>query len=398
MSRCRRVAAGAVAASIVLGISAQPASAVSVTTGATGFASAGFTGTAQLHANLSLTGSLGGLLDGLIAPIVNDALNPLVAALQGTASNIIGAALGPSSSLHAASPTTQGGPKPAAFPADLPAGIPSPCTAASATQPCYRTTSPTSSSAGSLASATVSLISGYTQQTPAAADATTPIFGRAQSAGVQISVLPGATSILNPVVSTGAVDSMATCPNDGTTSPTAQVSAANVSVLGGKVTFGVANGVIATITVNGVTYPAVDDVPVVTFAGITVQSYGDSVAISLPLTLAQVVAALGLGGSVVSTLLSYGTSGTGLTLTFVLGPNVAVTKTTALAWGLGVGADLSGSLNFNLLGVVGATVSVPTGITGSTFGNLLDLRLAYTSCQVGAAPSGAPRAIPVQLV
>jgi hypothetical protein len=65
-----------------------------------------------------------------------------------------------------------------------------------------------------------------------------------------------------------------------------------------------------------------------------------------------------------------------------------VTNTTAAAWGLGVGVDLSGSLGFTLLGLVGASISIPTGITGTTFGNLLDLRLGYTACSVGASSGG----------
>jgi hypothetical protein len=385
----------AVGALVVL--PAQSAVATSVSSGATGFASAAFVGTARMNANLTLTGSLGGLLSGLIAPIVSNALNPLVAALQDTASEAVGAALGPTSSYQASTPTTQGGTKPATFPADLPAGLPSPCSTSSTTQPCYNGT-PASVNAAPLATVGVTSLSGYTQQTPAAADSTSPIFGRAQTASARVSVLPAVPSIVNPAISTGTVDSMATCPNDGNTSPSAQVSAANVSLLGGKVTLAVADGSIATITANGTTYPGVDSLPTLSFGGLTVQPYGDSIAVTLPLTLSQVLTALGLPGSVSTTLLTYATSGTALNLTFVIGPNVSVTKTSVTAWGIGVGVDLSGSLTFDLLGVVGATVAVPSGISGSTFGNVLDLRLAYSSCHIGSISSGEMKVIPAQLV
>jgi hypothetical protein len=376
----------------------QPAGAASVSSGASAFASAGYTGTAQMQANLTLTGSLGGLLNGLITPIVNNALNPLVAALQGTASNIVGAALGPASSYAATTPTDQGGTAPAAFPTDLPGGLPSPCSTSSATQPCYSATSVAPVSVPVLATVDVGAARGYTQQTPSSADATNPIFGRAQTTGTDISVLAGTSSIVNPAVSVGTVDALANCPNSGSTTPSASVSAANVSVLGGVVTLGVANGAITTITANGTTYPTLDDLPDLTFGGITLQPYGDSIAVTLPLTVSQLAAALGLSSSITSTLLTYATSGTELSLTFVIGPNTEVTKTTALAWGLGIGVDLSGSLTFDLLGIVGARISVPTGISGSNFGNVLDLRLGYTSCRTGSATDGGNKMIPLQYV
>lgn len=389
------VVAGACALALA---TAQPAAATSISSGATAFASAGYTGTAKMQASLTLTGSLGGLLSGLITPIINNALNPLTAALQGTASSIVGAALGPSSSYAASTPTTQGGAKPAAFPGDLPTGLPTPCSTASATQPCYQASSPAPTTAPPLATVSAGTLGGYTQQTPSAADPTNPIFGRAQTAGTQVSVLSSTASIANPAVSVGTVDAMSNCPNDSATSPSAQVSAANVTLLGGRVSFSVADDAIASVTANGRTYATLDDLPVLTFGGLTVQPYGDSIEVTLPLTVSDLAAALGLSNAIRSTLLTYATSGTSLNLTFVLGPNTAVTNTTALAWGLGVGVDLSGSLTFDLLGVVGAQVSVPTGITGSTFGNILDLRLAYTSCRVGSSIDGGTKTIPLEYV
>ncbi len=77
---------------------------------------------------------------------------------------------------------------------------------------------------------------------------------------------------------------------------------------------------------------------------------------TLPLTLAQVATGLGLPSSVITTLAKYGIAGTSLNLSVIAGPDENVTKTSAQAWGLGLGVDLSGSLGFNLLGLVGATV------------------------------------------
>jgi hypothetical protein len=81
-----------------------------------------------------------------------------------------------------------------------------------------------------------------------------------------------------------------------------------------------------------------------------------------------------------------------VTLSLVVGPNATVTSRSVSAWGLGIGVNLSGSLTFNLLGLVTATVNIPTGIGGSNTGNLLDLRLAYATCQSGV---NLPAVVPV---
>jgi hypothetical protein len=76
-----------------------------------------------------------------------------------------------------------------------------------------------------------------------------------------------------------------------------------------------------------------------------------------------------------------------------------VTSRSASAWGLGIGVDLSGDLGFNVLDLVTATVHVPTGVGGGNYGNLLDLRLAYTTCQSGVNLSGTTtKAVPPALV
>jgi len=229
------------------------------------------------------------------------------------------------------------------------------------------------------------------------------IFGRAQEASTSISVLSGIFSLANQLVSTGLVDSKANCPNNGT-SPSASVSGTNIRLLGGLITLSVASGAIASLTFNGTTYASLSTLPTVTAGGVTVQPYGDSVIVSLSLSLSQVFAGLGLASSITTPLLGYGNTGAALTLSLVVGPNTDVTNTTATAWGLGVGVDLAGSLGFSLptgsagTPIVGATVSIPTGITGSTFGNLLDLRLAYSACAVGATSAGATQVIPPELI
>lgn len=403
----RRRAATAVVAiassALIMVAGVQPASATSTSAGATGFASAAYTGSATMKATMTITGALGGLLGSLLTPIVTNLLNPVVSALTATVSSTIGAVVGPASNYHAASPSVQTGPAPGAFPTDLPSGLPVGCVMTSTTQPCYTASAGSGTlSVAPLASVNLGALSGYTQQVTSAADAHNPIFGRAQEASASISVLQGITSLTNPLVTTGLVDSKANCPNDGT-APTASANATNVRLLGGLVTLSVVGDSIASLTFNGTTYASLATLPTVTAGGVTVQPYGDSVVVSLSLSLSQVLQGLGLASSIVTPLLSYGTAGTSLTLSLVVGPNTVVTNTTATAWGLGIGVDLSGSLGFSLptgssgTPIVGATVAIPTGITGSTFGNLLDLRLAYSACSVGASSAGATQAIPPEL-
>jgi hypothetical protein len=217
--------------------------------------------------------------------------------------------------------------------------------------------------------------------------------------GTSLSVLPAVASLANPLISTGTVDSISRCPSDGVTSPSAQEAAANINLFGGLVTFTVASDKIANLVVNGVSYASVSALPTLSVAGVVVQPYGTSVEITLPLTLAQVATGLGLPSSVITLLATYGIANTSLNLSVVVGPDENVTKTSAQAWGLGLGVDLSGSLGFNLLGLVGATVSVPTGIGGGNLGNVLDLRLGYTACTSGSSGSGGSgAAVPPALV
>ena len=391
----------AVAVVALTGALAAPAGATPVSPGATAYASAGYTGTATMQANLTLTGALGGLLNGIVGPIVSGALNPLVAALQGTASSVVGGTLGASGPNHVTTPVTQSGPVPGTFPTDLPSGLPAPCTTGSATQPCFNVTSGLSSiNVPPLVSMGLTAVSGYTQQVPSALAGTNQIFGRAQVVGTSLSVLPAVPTLANPLVTTGTIDSVSVCPSDGTTSPSAAEAATNVRLLGGLVTFTVAADKIANLTVNGVGYASITSLPTVSVAGVVVQPYGTAVEVTLPLTLSQVATGLGLPSSVISTLGTYGIAGTSLNLSLIAGPDENVTKTSAQAWGLGLGVDLSGSLAFNLLGLVGATVSVPTGIGGNNLGNVLDLRLGYTACTTGSSGGGggSGQAVPPALV
>jgi hypothetical protein len=397
-------ATGVVAAAVLCTTTATDAAAMtpSLTSGASAYSAAAGTGTASLQANLQLAGSLGKLLDYLIGPIVSQDLNPLVAALQGSVNGAVAAALGASSSLNAATDPNQlqADTAPAAFPNDT---LPSPCLP-SGSQPCY-TAANASVNGAPLASVSVGALSGYVEQVRQPADATNPVFGRASVSNPHVSVLPGVTSLVpglpnatNPLVSATAVNAMANCPNDGpvgaskpTTAPSAQVSTSGVTLLGGLVTFNALDGQITNLSVNGVSYASVLSLPTVTVSGVTISPFGSSVIVSIPLSVSQVLAGLGLPSAVVTALSGFTPTST-VKLSLVVGPNSTLTSRSASAWGLGVAVNLSGSLSFNLLDLVTATVNIPTGIAGGNFGNVLDLRLGYTACQSGVI---VPAAIPV---
>jgi hypothetical protein len=214
-----------------------------------------------------------------------------------------------------------------------------------------------------------------------------------------VSALSGISSLTSPLVSAGLIDAKANCPNDGSTPPTASVSATSVSVLGGLVTLNVANGAIANLTVNGTSIGALSSLTPTTVGAVKVQSYGTAVKLGVTLSLANLLSTLNLNSSAVSELLGDVTSSS-LTLSVIVGPNTSVTSTSAKAWGLGVGVDLSGSLTFNLLNLVGARVLLPTGISGGNYGNLVDVRLGYASCTSGSAsssPSSTPAVPPANV-
>lgn len=419
MRRRLLLVAVGVTASTAIGVgTSTPAAAVApaLTPGASAYAAAADTGTASLHANLQVTGSLSKLLGGLIDPIITNDLNPLVAALQGSVNGAVASAFGASSSLNASTDPSQAqvATAPAAFPNDP---TPSPCVA-TGPQPCYSAAS-ASATGTPLASVSLGALNGYVEQVQQTADATNPIFARANTGNPRVTVLPGISSLIpglpnatNPLVSATAVSAKANCPNDGAvgatrpvTAPSIKESATSVSMLGGLVTFGVLDGSVTSLTVNGTAYqingPANSGVPelgTVSVAGITIAPFLNSVIVTIPLSVSQVLTGLGLPSAVISALTGFSPTSS-VTMNLIVGPNSKVTSTSATAWGLGVGVNLTGSLSFNVLDLVTATVNIPTGIAGGNFGNVLDLRLGYTACQSGMKVSGSTtKAIPPALV
>jgi hypothetical protein len=364
-----------------------------VTAGSSSFSSAANSGTASMAASLSLAGALGGLLQPIVGPIVAGGLNPLVSALQSTTNSLVASTLGASSGLSASTPSFRGSENYNNFPND---SFPSQCPKPDGTTPCYQASNTNVTS--SLVTLAVPALRGYTQENQSG---TVTMYGRAQvtNASVTLPFIPTVPGLPanGSLLSAAAVNSVAVCPNSGSTSPNAAVSAASVSLLGGLIALTVSNNSIATVTVGGTNY-TLNTLPATAIAGVNLSKYGSALKISIPLTLQQLEVALNLSASAIAQLNANATSSASLTLTAIVGPNTVVTSTSAKAWGLGIGVDLSGSLGFNLAGLVGATVTVPSGIGGGNYGNLLDARLAYSACTSAASAPTVTPAVPPALI
>jgi hypothetical protein len=412
MTRHRRplVIAAAVLTVAALSAALAPqarASAPLLSSGAAAHSSGSETGTASPQATMKMTGSLNKLVDPVISPIVNQDLQPLLDAVNKTVRSLA-SLMSPKADTDAGD--VQVASAPPAWPNNT---VPSPCPTGAHCYSAGSTSGSVASGTTGLASVSMGGLTGYVEQVQQSADPTNPVLGRASGSGVSVSALQaaGLASLASPVVLAAAAKSAANCPNDfasgaskPTTAPTANTQATGVSVLGGLVTFDAANGWPTNLHVNGVSLPDTVDnkgntVPGVlsltkqTVNGVTIARFGQGVVLTIPLTVHQVLTGLGLPAAVVSALETFTPKST-MKLSISVASAATVTSRTAEAWGLGVGVDLSGTLTFNLLGLVTATVTVPTGIAGTNNGNLLDLRLAYSRCTSGNGGTTTPPAVP----
>lgn len=404
----RRRAIAAAAALLGVGgvlLATRPADAAPViSTGATAYAAAANNGSASLSPTLQISTSLNGIVNSQIDPVKKNDLDPLVADLTATNNTSVSSALGASSSLTALTnaTNTQSTTAPGAFPTDA---IPSPCTASDSVHPCFSKSAGTTIDDSPLVSAQVGSVGGYAEQVASSADPSNPIFGRASAASASVSVLPNLASLSNPVVSATSIDAKATCPNDGAvgstqpdTPPSASANVNSVTMLGGLVTFAVSDGNITNVVLsNGESYPDAVTMPTTTINGVTISPYGYSLSVSIPLTVPEVIENVGLPASSVTELEGFSSTST-VALQLIVGPRASLTANTAVARGLGIGADLAGTLEFNLYGLATADVTLPSGLGSGNLGNLLDMRLAYADCQSGTTPAAGTPAIPPALV
>ncbi|MGN6606228.1 MAG: hypothetical protein ACTHMS_04360 [Jatrophihabitans sp.] len=363
------VAACALAATAV----AAPATAASTTSA---YSAAGYATPGSLAPVTTITGSLGGLVGPLVNPALAGLVNPLVAALTQAPQTVLAGVLtgivnaGNASANNPISTTT-------------PSGQPSCATAPwNAGNACYSTLS-LGAPLAPLVNVGLQAANGYTGTFTNGTG--TPVTAVASAALTDVSVLG-----LN-VVGAGTVTATSSCPTTGSTSATAASPAFNgLGLFGNAVSASVASGTgLLSVLVGG--NPLVGT-QTVTIPGGTVSLTLNSNLLTAKITITPSYLLQQLGLSVAGSLMSLITA-SNLVLTLTVGPGAQKTtsssQASAGAWGLEVGADLSGSLDLTVAGLVGIDVALPTGITSSAYGNLLDLKLAYTTCSAVSSSTTA---------
>lgn len=193
------------------------------------------------------------------------------------------------------------------------------------------------------------------------------------------------------------------CPAIGTGSPTSTVSISDVNLIGGLVRARMASGKSLTDvsldaggswqSINGVgthltSVPGHQDLQIAT--------NGTYLQVTQSILPSRLLAGLGLGGLFSGLPGQIDTTASDLTLSITIGPGSAAVGTNGIeAWGLAVGVDVSGTIavkQLSSLGILGGTavITVPTGITGTHLGNLMDLKLAYAACTSGSVAQVQP--------
>ncbi|MFN2518654.1 MAG: hypothetical protein ABR604_06350 [Jatrophihabitantaceae bacterium] len=198
------------------------------------------------------------------------------------------------------------------------------------------------------------------------------------------------------------------CPAIGTGSPTSTVAMSDINLVGGLVRARMASGKSLTdISLNQGSWQSINGVgthltTVPGHADLQIATNGSYLQVSQTIGVSRLLAGLGLGGLFSGLPGQVDTNDSNLTLSITVGPGSAAVGTTGIeAWGLAVGVDVSGTIavkQLSSLGILGGTalITVPTGITGTHLGNLLDLKLAYANCTSGALAQTKP--IPPALI
>lgn len=200
-----------------------------------------------------------------------------------------------------------------------------------------------------------------------------------------------------------AASASVNCPTIGSGTPSAAVSMADLQLVNGLVDARLRNGTFEASVDGGITWAAVRDLHLTTVPGhsdLQIVANGDLLQVKESIGLSQLLGSLGLGGLFSGLPGQIDNSATALTVSITVGPGSSATGGNGIsAWGLAVGVDVAGTITvkeLSALGVLGGTaiITVPTGISGSHYGNLMDLKLAYATCTSGDAPPPVTRIPP----
>lgn len=319
--------------------------------------------------NVTTGGALGGLLD-FLTPVLDQVVNPLTAQLTALSGTVVGDLAGAltGAGLAANSPGTPQSPPASGYPDCASGGW--------TNDTCFGPLVPTISAAPLL-----SLGSG-TLQGYAAADPTGS-YAKARTAGIALNVLGVSLGNL------GVAESSAQCVSQVCAG---QSSLTGLSLLGGAVAARTGDDGTLQVSLNGSSFtaPSAYSSPTtLSGAGVsaTAQAQGGLLKITVGLGLDQLLTAVGIP-DVLAGLNASG-AGSTISLTVTIGAGSSTSGDSASAAGLEIGLGLSANISISVLGLVTVGVSAPD--TSAT-GNLIDLRLAYTTAANAQAPnpSGAP--------
>jgi hypothetical protein len=373
-----RVLTAAVACACALGVTAPTAATAATGEGSAYSAAAKVSPTGSLAPQVTGTGLLqllGPVLSGVVNPLTN-ALGALPGQLlAGVADGLTGAGL------RATNPAAR---QPAPQ-----SGYPASCSTGGWTaSDCYGPILPSIGLPPLLALST-GVVQGF------ATGDTTGYTARAHVANPDLSVLGIQLGNL------GVIDAQSHCGPDSCTTA-AQLTGA--SLLGGLVTANLADDSdLLAVSVGGT--PLVTGSSVVVPAGslpaglhgVTATLDGNLLELTIGLSLTGLLDGLGLG-DLLAGVAGLADGGSSIALTLTVGPGSQPADGSTEAWGLAVGVDLAASISLSLLGLAGVTVTISSGISGSSYGNLLDLELAYTNAFSGDLPGLTPQWIPPGLI
>jgi hypothetical protein len=213
----------------------------------------------------------------------------------------------------------------------------------------------------------------------AAADSTGSTSG-ARTGGVTLSALGV------DVGSLGTATSSATCTVSGTCNTTGSFT--DASLLDGTVTAQSAPDGSVLVSISGGDYEPVSALtgPVSVTDGdttATVQPAGDALEVSIPMTLDQLLAGLGVTDDLAD--LGAYDAGSNITLDVILGGQDAQSSTTRGS-GLRVGVGVNADVEVSVFGLIGASIEA----ADTSSGNAADLQLAFTTATAPDEGSDAP--------
>lgn len=357
-----RLLAGAVAPvmafAVVAAVPAAPANA-STTTRGNAYAAAAAVGAASgLTVQTQTTGLLG-FLSPILSAVIDPLLSTLTSVIPSIVSQLTSAVIGSGwSANNAGTPVT----------APTNGSYPNTCSSPWDSADCYGANLTVGTD--SILSINLGTAQGY------AAYDSTGFTGAARETNAGIHLL--GVSLL----SLGTVESTAHCDTTGTCTQTQDVQ--GLGLANNLVSVTLANGSnLLSATLGGLPIPVSGISIPLGLAGITATASltGNLLTVQLGVSLDQLLSILSIGGLT-------GTPSASIMFTLTVGPGNLPASGSTGAWGLDLGLDLAASISINILGLAGVSVSIPTGIGGGNYGNLFDLKLAYSRANAPQASGG----------